>query len=86
MDEPLHLLLDHIQNLVHLIGRPFHDQLHSPVGQVFDVAADVVADGDVVRGVSKADALDVAAEVARSSTDGWLGAHEREYSRRGLIR
>jgi hypothetical protein len=58
-----HLLLDRFHYVVHLLLVPFHDQLDAAIGQIADIALDVVPQGDVLSRVTEAHPLNVPAEV-----------------------
>jgi hypothetical protein len=62
-----HALADGMDNAFHLLFVSLHDEFDAAIGEVADVAADVMALGDVVRGVSEANPLNVSAEMVGAS-------------------
>jgi hypothetical protein len=74
-DVAVHAIFDVFEELVHVGVWAFHDEFDSAIGEVADVAEDVVLEGDVLDGVAEADALDAAGEVA-DATMHQGGAHE----------
>jgi hypothetical protein len=66
LDEAVHFLLDVLDEIGRVAVRALDDELDAAVGEILDVAADVVLEGKVLDGVAEADALDSATEMTGS--------------------
>ena len=81
-DVAVHLLVEGLDELIHLAVGAFHDDFDAAVGEVADVTGDVVLEGEVLGGVAEANALNAAIEETRAAVQrdaglGLEGVHGR---------
>ncbi len=60
LDEVVHLAIYVFNKPIDLLFRPFHHQLNTTVGKIFDITRDVVLHCEIFDSVSKPDSLHAA--------------------------
>lgn len=68
IDEVAHSSFQGFDKLIYFLIGSLEDQFDAAVGKIADKTADIIAHGQILDGVTEADALDAALKISRAAT------------------